>query len=136
MPMILDETIHILKNRYKDQVKNLFISDVRIGLYMTAIRLSDGSMGLSSTAKPVNPEIHRKKENRDYGDFTPNNITGKKVTDLLGSSKEGPLVDTLRVAVISEKCRDHLRHKNNRPGINTQNSKRGCCRIPYVSVLC
>ncbi|MFW5877838.1 MAG: Rossmann-like domain-containing protein [bacterium] len=99
--MILDETIHILKNRYKNQVENLFISDVRIGLYMTAIRLSDGSTGLSSTAKPVNPEIHRKKENRDYGDFTPNNITGKKVTDLLGSSKEGPLVDTLRVAALN-----------------------------------
>ncbi len=108
--MILDETIHVLKNSYKDKVENLFIREVRIGLYMTAISLSDGSTGLSSTAKPVNSEIHRKKESRDYGDFTPNNITGKSILDLFECKKQGPLIDTLRVAALNALSSEILRN--------------------------
>lgn len=108
--MILDETIDVLRNRYKDKFEDLFIREVRIGLYMTAIRLSDGSTGLSSTAKPVNSEIHRKRESRDYGDFTPNNITGESILDLFECEKQGPLIETLRVAVLNALSSEILRN--------------------------
>ena len=99
--MILDETIQILKTRYLQSLEDLIIKEVRIGLYMSAVKLSDNSVGLSSTAKPVNSEIHCKKEERDYGDFTPNRITGRKVIDLLESEKKGPLIDTIKIAVLN-----------------------------------
>ena len=99
--MILDETISVLKNQYSQQIENLAITDVRIGLFMTGVILSDGSAGVSSTLAPQNTEIHCKKENRDFGDFTPNKITGKKAIELLETTKKGSLIDTLKVAVLN-----------------------------------
>ncbi len=99
--MILDETISVLKSRYPNYIKNLEITDVRIGLFMTAVRLSDGNVGVSGTLTPQNAEIHCKKENRDFGDFTPNKLTGKKAIELLETTKKGSLTDTLKVAVIN-----------------------------------
>ncbi len=99
--MILNETIDILKNRHNDYLRNLSISEVRIGLYMSAVKLSDGSVGLSTTYKALNSEIHCKKENRDFGSFTPNRISGKSVIDLLESTKKNGIVETLKVAVLN-----------------------------------
>lgn len=112
--MILDETIHILKTKYLNSLEDLFINEVRIGLYMSAVRLSDKSVGLSSTAKPFNSEIHCKKENRDYGDFTPNRITGKKVIDLLESKKKGPLIDTIKIAVLNAISSEIIRNSGHK----------------------
>jgi uncharacterized protein len=99
--MILDETISVLKSQYSQYIENLAITDVRIGLFMTAVRLSDGSAGVSGTLTPQNSEIHCRKEDRDFGDFTPNKITGKKVIELLETTKKGSLIDTLKVAVLN-----------------------------------
>ena len=99
--MILDETITVLKKQYSQYIENLAIADVRVGLFMTAVRLSDGSAGVSGTLTPQNDEIHCKKENRDFGDFTPNKITGEKAIELLETTKKGSLIDTLKVAVLN-----------------------------------
>jgi hypothetical protein len=39
--MILKETYHFLRTRYKDQIEGIIISDVCIGLHLAAVRLSD-----------------------------------------------------------------------------------------------
>jgi uncharacterized protein (DUF4213/DUF364 family) len=99
--MILEETITYLNENYAEYIESLSITDVRIGIFMTAVKLSDGSVGVSGTMAPQTSAVHCKKENRDFGAFTPNQITGKKVTELLEAQKKNSLTDTLKVATLN-----------------------------------
>jgi len=97
--MILQETINLLKTKYNGFIATLYISEVRIGLFMTAVKLSDNSYGISSTLPNIQMNCHKK--DRDFGDFTPNKITGLKVIDLLETTKKNGLIETLKVAVLN-----------------------------------
>ncbi len=99
--MILQETINLLTTKYKDTIEDLYISEVRVGVFMTAVKLSDGTVGISSTSIPQDSEIHCKKSNRDFGDFSPLNITGKKVMEIIEFPNKNGIVQTLKVAVIN-----------------------------------
>jgi uncharacterized protein (DUF4213/DUF364 family) len=99
--MILTETINLLKDRFYGYIENLTITDVRVGVFMTAVRLSDGNVGVSGTLAPQNEEIHCRKEDRDFGDFIPNNMTEKNVLELLETSKKGSLIGSLKVATLN-----------------------------------
>ena len=95
--MILEETYSFLRKKYK--VENLIISDVRLGIHLTAVKLSDGSYGAASTLS--DNQLHFSKENRDFEDFTPNKIKGQKVLDLFDTTKKSDTIDTLRMAVLN-----------------------------------
>ena len=97
--MIIDQTYNLLRTRYKEKTENLFIKDVRIGLFLTAVRLSDGNVGVASTLTDSHPVCT--KENRDYGDFTPSKIIGQPVTKLFEASKETGIILTLKIAVLT-----------------------------------
>lgn len=97
--MIIKETINLLKTRYKDRIEDLRISDVRAGIYLTAVLLSDGSCGVATTM--ANSHHECSKDRRDFGDFTPLKIRGQKVADLFDSEKESGLIMTLKIAVLN-----------------------------------
>ena len=97
--MILDETYELLKSYYDIRFDKLALSDVRIGLYLTAVRLSDGSCGVASTL--AENKIHCDKESRDYGEFTPSKIKGRRVIDLFETAKISNVTDTLKIAVLN-----------------------------------
>jgi uncharacterized protein len=97
--MIVEQTYNLLKNNYADRLEALSISDVRIGIYLTAVKLSDGSTGASATLADDQPFCA--KSNRDFGDFTPLRIRGQKVMDILESAKESALLSSLKTAVLN-----------------------------------
>lgn len=97
--MILERTIALIKTRYKERLDNVTITDVRIGIYLTAIRLSDGSCGVASTDIEAHPACC--KQDRDYGDFTPTKITGQKLISLLESDKPLKALDTLKISALN-----------------------------------
>jgi uncharacterized protein len=97
--MIIEQTLKLLKSKYWESIKTLTIDTVRIGISMTAVRLSDGSCGVASTV--VNNHRHCKKNERDYGDFSPLKIRGQQVMSLLETSKESGIITTLRVACLN-----------------------------------
>lgn len=97
--MIIEQTYNLLKSRYKNQLETLSISDVRIGLYLTAVKLSDGSSGASATLTDDKPFCAKIK--RDFGDFTPLKIRGQSVMALLESSKESNTLLSLKMAVLN-----------------------------------
>ncbi|MBE0655330.1 MAG: DUF364 domain-containing protein [Bacteroidales bacterium] len=99
--MIIDQTIEILKNNHKNFIDDLLISELRIGLFLTGIKLSDGSIGVSGTVPPPDSELHCNKENRDFGDFTPCQFKEKKIIDLLEYKKKNPLIESLKVAALN-----------------------------------
>jgi len=97
--MIVEQTLELLKSRYREKIEDLTISEVRIGISMTAVKLSDGSCGVSSTF--TNETQHCRKGNRDYGDFSPLKIRGRKVTELLETDKKSGIITTLRIASLN-----------------------------------
>lgn len=97
--MIIEQTYNLLKKRYRKKLEELIISDVRIGLYLTAVRLSDGSAGTSATLTYDHP--YCSKSNRDFGDFTPLKIKGKRAADILETHKKSGIIFSLKTAVIS-----------------------------------
>jgi uncharacterized protein (DUF4213/DUF364 family) len=97
--MIIEQTYSLLKNIYGNKLEDLIISDVRIGLYLTAVRLSDNSIGTSATLTDDHPFCA--KSNRDFGDFTPLKIGGQKVLNILETSKESSLISSLKTAVLN-----------------------------------
>jgi uncharacterized protein (DUF4213/DUF364 family) len=97
--MILQDTIDLLRTKHNDYVESLYISEVRMGVFMTAVKLSDNSYGISSTFPNIQMNCYKKS--RDFGDFTPNKITGLKVIDLLECSKQNGITETLKVAVLN-----------------------------------
>jgi uncharacterized protein (DUF4213/DUF364 family) len=97
--MIIEQTLNLLRSKYRDKIEGLTISDVRIGLFMTAVRLSDGNCGISSTLVDNHP--HCVKSKRDYGDFTPLKIKGQRVIDLFQTEKISNIITTLRIACLN-----------------------------------
>lgn len=97
--MILQDTIDLLRTKYNDYIETLYISEVRMGVFMTAVRLSDNSYGISSTLPNIQMNCYKKS--RDFGDFTPNKISGLKVIDLLESTKKNGIIETLKVAALN-----------------------------------
>ena len=97
--MILDQTYELVKALYKDRFQDLFISDVRVGVYLTAVLLSDGSSGTASTNIDSHSNCYKNK--RDFGNFTPAKIKGQKVIDLFESNSELKISNTLKVAVLN-----------------------------------
>lgn len=97
--MIFNETYSLLRDRYAREIENLVLSDVRIGLYLTAVRLSDNSVGVSSTLPAEHPFCL--KENRNFDDFSPLKIRGKRVTDILETDSKSRIVSGLKTAVLN-----------------------------------
>ena len=99
MSRIIEQTYNLLKRKYRTRFEELIISDVRIGLYLTAVRLSDDSVGTSATLDDDHPFCA--KSNRDFGDFTPLKIRRQKVSDILETNKGSGIISSLKTAVLS-----------------------------------
>jgi uncharacterized protein len=97
--MILEQTYKLLRTKYHDQIKNLTISDVRIGVLLSAVILSDDSCGVASST--IDTHVHCDKKNRDFGDFSPLKIKGQNVIKLFETDKKSNLIDTLKIAVLN-----------------------------------
>ena len=97
--MIIEQTYSLLKKKYKGRFENLIISDIRIGIYLTAVRLSDGSTGTAATLTPAHPFC--KKSRRDFGDLSPLKIRGQRVADILESEKNSSVISSIKTAVLS-----------------------------------
>jgi uncharacterized protein len=97
--MILEQTYKLLKTKYKDQMETLTILDVRIGVLLSAVLLSDGSCGVSGTV--TDNLAHCDNKSRDYGDFSPLKIKGQKVISLFETDKKSSLIDILKTAVLN-----------------------------------
>ncbi|HLP72877.1 MAG TPA: DUF364 domain-containing protein [Bacteroidales bacterium] len=97
--MILDRTYELLRTTYRKDLESLAIADVRVGLFMTAVQLSDGSFGIASSLEDQHPFCS--KEDRDFGEFTPLKIKGRKIMDLFNDGKDSNLHSSLKTASLN-----------------------------------
>ena len=109
--MILQEHYQFLQQRYPELLA-LEIADLRVGANLLAMKLSDGSIGLASSG-PTHHK-HGDKKKRDYGDFTPLQITGRTLEALFETPRSTNLLQSLRVAALNA-VSNTLNERNNTP---------------------
>lgn len=80
-------------------LEGLTITDVRVGQFLTAVRLSDGSIGTASSLEDDHPFCS--KAERDFGEFTPLKIKGRLVSELFETDKQAKLICSLRTASLN-----------------------------------
>jgi len=97
--MIVERTYELLSTVYNKEFNDLLIDDIRIGLFLTAVKLSDGSIGTASSLEDDHPFC--RKEERDFGEFTPLKIKGRSIKHLFESSKDSKLMSSLRMASLN-----------------------------------
>lgn len=97
--MIVDESYKLIEAKYGGLINNLFVSDVRIGALLSAIRLSDGSCGVASTHFERSRPVEVKQ--RYFGPFSPGKIVGRKVSELFDQEYESEVVPILKVAALN-----------------------------------
>lgn len=97
--MVLQETYDLFLTKYSKDFENITIEKLTIGLFLTAVKLSNGYCGVASSDFDTTINCCHKQK-RDFGDFTPGNIRGQKVLDLfrLDSSK---ILDSVKLAVLN-----------------------------------
>lgn len=98
--MILLETFELLQDKYKSYLESISIEKVQIGIFLTAVKLSDGNCGVSSTDLDSTINCCHKRK-RDFGNFTPGNISGQNVMDLFKLSDGSKLLDSVKLAVLN-----------------------------------
>ncbi len=99
MQSILQQTYNTIIDDSKSNIGNLIIKKVVFGVNMTAIELSDGSIGVASTLFEKLTRPHKK--NRYFGDFSPSKFSGQKVSDLFITDRESDLISTLKISVLN-----------------------------------
>lgn len=97
--MFIDQVFQYIEQKFNGELGNLAISDVRIGAFLGAIKLSDGSYGIASTIK--DSDIHCDKKERDFGTFTPLQIVDHKVSELFAHPKNTATVQILKIAALN-----------------------------------
>lgn len=115
--MIIDQALKNISGRLGKKWPDMLIADLRIGLYLTAVKLSDGSAGVATTLE--NPVKHCKKENRRFGDFSPMHIKGQKVADLFAHADHNPVSDSLRLATLNALSSQWITNGNHRLHFDT-----------------
>ncbi len=108
--MILYKTIEILRKKYNLDFKDITIEDVRIGVFMTAVKLSNNAVGVASTTYYEN--TYSCKKDRDFGIFTPHQIVNRTVSELFEIQNCTKIVDTLKIAVINALSSKFLNSEN------------------------
>ena len=94
---MIKQTLDILISRFGFQLEDITIEDVRIGVFLTAVKLSNDAYGLAST------QINRRagRGRRNMGAFSPLQIKGQKISDLFLGEKPDRIGDSLQVAVLN-----------------------------------
>ena len=95
--MITESTIKYLAKKF--DFKTIRISKISVGIYLTAVKLSDGSCGVSSTVSEN--EFNCKKEQRDFGIFTPCQIKNQTIEALFNLEKKSALIQTIKAATLN-----------------------------------
>jgi uncharacterized protein len=97
--MIIKETSDLISERYGKRLSSLRVTDVRIGVFLSAVKLSDGSVGTAATFFADHPFCQ--KVDRDFGTLTPSKIKGELVSEILGSKKDSGIIFSLRMATLN-----------------------------------
>ncbi len=97
--MIIDKAISFLRNAKDSNWDQVVFEDVRIGPYLTALKLSDGSAGVATTIQGAMKSC--RKDQRRFGPFSPGRIRGSKVANLFDDPNDESIIESLKMATLN-----------------------------------
>jgi uncharacterized protein len=98
--MILDETIDLLSNKFGNNLNNIVITNVQVGILLTAVELSTSHCGVSSTFTGTYTSDYHKGP-RDFDSFSPGTIRNQRVVDLLRNQRPSAVLDSAKLAALN-----------------------------------
>lgn len=98
--MVLQETYDLIHTKYLEHVENVTIEKVQVGIFLTAVKLSNGYCGVASSDLDTTINCCH-KQNRDFGNFTPGNINGQTVLDLFNYNEDSKVLDRIKHAALN-----------------------------------
>lgn len=105
--MFVNQVFLRTQKESNDTFGQLLIEDVRIGIFLVGVKMSNGSIGTASAID--NSEVHQcSKKQRDFGDFTPMHIIGKTVKELFTINKNTAIIQMLKIATLNAYFQDLL----------------------------
>ncbi len=96
---MIDKTLEILVRRFGFEPDKIKIEAVRIGAFLTGVKLSGQAYGIASTH--ANKASAWQYGRREFGPFTPANIVGQTVRELFFGDNHSQFRDSLKVAVLN-----------------------------------
>ncbi len=97
--MILEQVTAFLREKDERSWDDIRLEEVRMGPFLTAVSLSDGTAGLASNVsdKPG----HCRKHQRNWGPFSPLQIRGRSIAELFHTPHSCGATAVLKMAVIN-----------------------------------
>jgi len=109
--MILNETFELLKTKYKTQFETTTITRVNIGLFFTAVQLSNGYCGVAGTNLGfINSSVQKRE--KEFGIFSPGKISGQKLLDLFSFTEGSKILDIVRLAALNAVSAELIANSN------------------------
>lgn len=96
---MIDNTLEILSRRFGFEPEGIEIEAVRIGAFLTGVKLSNQAYGIASTH--ASKASAWQSGQREFGPFTPANIVGQTVSQLFFGDNQSQFRDSLKVAVLN-----------------------------------
>ncbi|MBP7864528.1 MAG: DUF364 domain-containing protein [Acidobacteria bacterium] len=98
--MILQDTLDLLRTKYRDDFLAARIDRALVGVFFTAVRLSGGHCGLARTETGACNAAVRPGD-RELGAFSPGAIAGARVADLFAHLRPAPLLEGVKLACLN-----------------------------------
>jgi uncharacterized protein (DUF4213/DUF364 family) len=109
--MILNETFELFRTKYADQFMSTTIKRVNIGIMFTAVQLSSGYCGVASTDLGMVANCTKTK-NKDFGEFSPGKIAGRKLIDLFSFNGGSKILDIVKLAALNAVSAELIENAN------------------------
>ena len=97
--MMITETFHLLKTKYGLNSDELYLSEIIIGSFLTAVRLSNNNFGMASTY--LNPYLRRAGKRNPNAPFGPGKMNNTPIADLFDQPDDTPFIQSIQVAVLN-----------------------------------
>ena len=88
-----------IRRQYPGLLEDSLIDEVRIGPFLSCLRLQSGYCGLSGTDSGTNHQMHHRQ--RYFGPYSPGHFKGLSVSGLLETNAAHPLLNPIRIAALN-----------------------------------
>ena len=97
--MFSTEVIKFAENKYNLNLSDLIIEDIKIGIFLTAVKLSNGGFGLALTNIANAPYVYR--DERKFDAFIPGHIQGHNLNELFSLKNNTGIIQSLKASAMN-----------------------------------
>ncbi|MEA2041870.1 MAG: DUF364 domain-containing protein [Bacteroidota bacterium] len=97
--MFNSEVIKIAESKFNLNLSEIIIEEVQIGVFLTAVKLSIGGLGLALSDVNNQPYLYR--DERRFDAFSPGQVKGRNLNELFLNRSNSGVLASLRISAIN-----------------------------------